>query len=181
MSECSDHIRHRDFVGQVQLAVCVIGAAVERYVAAPRIGGGGIEKPRRRGLVTEGETTGGSTATGPDGQWEKVRRVVAYGNSGRANKECAECAPRGGTRSEKTQLSRNAQILNATYVVEDALTGVCPDVGDRSHQAQPISNSVSADQRHALLRQRADVPVGSFQRAFPVLIPAVVARKQRRR
>jgi len=67
--------------------------------------------------------------------------------------------------------------------MKHALAGVCPDVWKRRHESQSLGNAVSADEGGALRRQRADVPVRSLERSFPILVPAIVrvenARGQR--
>ena len=178
-----EHVRHDHLVGRVQLAIGVIRIPVQPHIAAPHVRGRGIGEQRRIRLIAQNEMTPGATAGGPDGQGVEVRSVVGRRNGRRARDQHVERASTGWAGAEEPQLYAERQILKPAQIVQHPLASVRPDVGQTRHDAEPVGDGVSRDQRNALRRQRADVPVRSLQGSFPVLIPAVVgveyARAQR--
>ena len=138
-----EHVRHRDFVGHVQLTVGVVGVPIELYVGAKSISGRGVDEPRRIGLEVEGKTSGGPTTARSDGERIKVRRVIAHGKSPGRHEERVERAAAGRPGSDKPELGGEGQILKAAHIIEHALTGVRPDIREGRNETEAVGYPIT--------------------------------------
>jgi hypothetical protein len=75
---------------------------------------------------------------------------------------------------EESVFGGDGQILQTAHVLQCALAGVRPDVRHGRDQGELRRDAVRGYERGAVRRERADVPVASFEGAFSIPIPTVM-------